>query len=70
MKDMQSKYIGNMVEHLKTLRTSTGLTQEQFGAKLGVSRQTVSSTESKHCALIWSLYLAMVIVFQHISIYT
>ena len=61
---MQSKYTGNMVKHLKKLRMSAGLTQEQFGAKLGISRQTVSNIENEQWSLTWRLYLAMVLVFQ------
>ena len=64
IKAMQSKYIVNMMEHLKTLRMSCSLTQEQFAVKLGITRQTISVIEKKRGDLTWSLYLAMVLVFQ------
>ena len=60
---LKSEYIRRMVKYLKTLRMSAGLTQEQFGAKLGVSRQTISFIENEQGSLTWSLYLAMVCVF-------
>lgn len=35
-----------MLNHVKTLRESHNLTQEQLAARLGVSRQTIISIES------------------------
>jgi len=61
---MQKEYIDRMVKKLPVLRTSIDLTQEQFGAKLGVSRQTIVAIENEKSPLTWSLYLAMVCVFQ------
>ena len=61
---MQNEYMNRMVKKMKLLRKTTGLTQEQLGIKLGVTRQTISFIENEHCSLTWSLYLAMVCVFQ------
>lgn len=63
-KSIQNKYVSNMVKYLKVLRMSAGLTQKQFGAKLGVSRQTISFIENEQHSLTWSLYLSMVCLFQ------
>ena len=61
---MQNEYIGNMVKYLRVLRVSTGLTQQQLGVKLGVTRQTISFIENEQHSLTWSLYLSMVCLFQ------
>ena len=62
--EMQNQYTNRMIKNLKKLRESAGLTQEKLGVKLGVSRQTISTIETRNCSLTWSLYLAMVCVFQ------
>ena len=61
---MQEEYIGRTVKNLPVLRVAVGLTQEQLGAKLGVSRQTVVAIENGKSPLTWSMYLAMLYVFQ------
>ena len=60
---MQDEYINRMVKNLPVLRAAVGLTQEQLGEKLGVSRQTVVAIENKKTPLTWSMYLAIVCVF-------
>ena len=62
---MQDEYISRMVKNLPVLRAAVGLTQEQLGAKLGVSRQTIVAIENGKSPLTWSMYLAMVCVFQN-----
>lgn len=61
---MQDEYIERMIKKLPVLRTAINLTQEQLGAKLGVSRQTIVAIENKKSPLTWSLYLAVVLLFQ------
>jgi len=61
---MQDVYVGRMVKNLPVLRVAIGLTQEQLGIKLGVSRQTIVAIENQKSPLTWSLYLAMVCVFN------
>lgn len=60
---MQDEFIARMIKNLPVLRVSVDLTQEQLGAKLGVSRQTIVAIENGKSPLTWSLYLAMVCVF-------
>lgn len=60
---MQDEFIARMIKNLPVLRASVNLTQEQLGAKLGVSRQTIVAIENGKSPLTWSLYLAMVCVF-------
>ena len=61
---MQDEFISQMVKNLPVLRVAIGLTQEQLGTKLGVSRQTIVAIENQKSPLTWSLYLAMVCVFS------
>lgn len=61
---MQDEYISRMRKNLPVLRAAVDLTQEQLGAKLGVSRQTIVAIENDKNTLTWSLYLAMVCVFS------
>ncbi|MGC4018565.1 MAG: helix-turn-helix domain-containing protein [Muricomes sp.] len=61
---MQDEYLGRMVKNLSVLRASVDLTQKQLGEKLGVSRQTIVAIENGKSPLTWSLYLAIVLVFQ------
>jgi DNA-binding XRE family transcriptional regulator len=61
---MQNEYINKMIRNLPVLRAAVDLTQEQLGAKLGVSRQTIVAVENGKSPLTWSLYLAMILVFQ------
>lgn len=60
---MQDEYLARMIKNLPVLRAAVDLTQEQLGAKLGVSRQTIVAIENGKSPLTWSLYLAMVCVF-------
>jgi DNA-binding XRE family transcriptional regulator len=61
---MKADYIERMLKNLPALRASIGLTQEQLGKKLGMSRQTIVAIETRKRPLPWDLYLAMVCVFQ------
>ena len=61
---MQNEYIGRMVKNLPLLRASVELTQEHLSEKLGISRQTIVAIENEKSPLTWSLYLAMVCVFE------
>lgn len=61
---MQDEYLGHLVKNLPVLRASVDLTQRQLGAKLGISRQTIVAIENGKSPLTWSLYLAMILVFQ------
>ena len=61
---MQDEYISRMVKNLPVLRAAVGLTQEQLGSKVGVSRQTIVAIENQKNPLTWSLYLAVVCVFE------
>jgi len=61
---MQNEYIERMVKNLPVLRAAIDITQMQLGEKVGVSRQTIVAIENRKSPLNWTLYLAMVCVFQ------
>jgi len=62
--DMQNKYIDVMVKNMPVLRTSIRMTQAQLSEKVGVSRQTIVAIETKKRTMPWTLYLAIVHIFQ------
>ncbi|HEX4680882.1 MAG TPA: helix-turn-helix domain-containing protein [Gaiellaceae bacterium] len=49
---------------LQQKRLMTGLTQEEFAAELGVSRQTISSIENRHTVPSVRLALALAIALH------
>jgi len=61
---MQNEYIDVLIKNLPVLRAATSMTQAQLAEKIGVSRQTIVSIETRKRPLPWSLYLAIICVFQ------
>lgn len=61
---MQDEFIDAMINNLPVLRASTGMTQAQLAGKVGVSRQTIVAIETRKRSMPWTLYLALVCVFQ------
>ena len=61
---MKDEYIERMIKNLPLLRAAVGFTQVQLGKKIGMSRQIIVAIENRKHPLSWSLYLAIVCVFQ------
>ena len=61
---MQDEFIDIMIKNLPVLRASANMTQAQLAEKTGVSRQTIVSIENRKRPLPWTLYLAIVCVFE------
>ncbi len=57
--------IAKLVEELPFLRTKLGMSQEELGLFLGVSRQTYSSIETKRRKMSWSLFLSLILIFDY-----
>lgn len=55
--------IKNMTENLPMLRTKLGLTQEELAAKIGISRSTVVSIETKKRDMTWNTFLSLILLF-------
>lgn len=59
-KDMLIK---NMTENLPVLRAKLELTQDELGARIGMSRSTVAAVETGKRAMTWNTFLSLVLVF-------
>jgi DNA-binding XRE family transcriptional regulator len=60
--------ISVMIKALPVFRTSINLTQEQLAFKLGISRQTVVSIENGKQKMSWTVFLALMFIFnEHIE---
>lgn len=57
-------YIERMAENLPVLRAKFGLTQEELGFKIDVSRQTIVAIETRKRKMTWSVFLALVTIFK------
>lgn len=57
-------YIDRMAENLPVLRAKFGLTQEELGLKINVSRQTIVAIETKKRKMTWSVFLALITIFK------
>ena len=61
---MQNEYIVSMIKNMPVLRATTNMTQAALAEKIGVSRQTIVAIETRKRPMSWSLYLAMICVFE------
>ena len=59
----QEMLLEHLVDRLPALRKKYGISQTEFGEKIGVSRQTVSAIERKKTPLTWTTALAMLMFF-------
>ena len=55
--------IKNMTENLPVLRAKLGITQEDLGEKIGISRSTIVSIENKKREMTWNTFLSLILVF-------
>ncbi len=59
---LKQEIIDEFVEKLPGIRKRFGLSQTDFGEKVGLSRQSISSIERKSVPLTWDTFLAMALV--------
>lgn len=59
--EKQQEMIGQLVRKLPQIRKEMGISQTEFGKKVGLSRQTISSIERGGVPLSWNNYLAIMI---------
>lgn len=60
----RQKYVTAMIDNLPLLRAKLGLSQEELGKQIGISRQQVANFENRKRTLTWTSYLALVSVFS------
>ena len=60
----QEDFIEKMVKNLPVLRASIRISRRELANKIGITRQSMMSIETRKRPLQWSTYLALVLVFQ------
>ena len=60
----REKYVNAMIDNLPLLRAKLGLSQEQLGKRIGISRQQIANFENRKRRLTWASYLALTSVFS------
>lgn len=63
-KDIKQKLIHKMVVELPQIRKEMKISQTEFGKKVGLSRQTISSIERGKAPLTWNNYLAIMMFLE------
>lgn len=61
----KAKLISRLIDELPVLRTKLGLSQDELGNLVGISRQTYSSIETGRRKMSWSLYLSLIFIFDY-----
>lgn len=61
--DIQKEMMKDLADSLPRLRKRLKISQTDFGEKVGLSRQTISSIERKATSLTWNNYLAIMMFF-------
>lgn len=61
----RDRQIAQLVKELPVLRIRLGVSQEEMGELLGITRQTYSAIETGRRAMSWSLYLSLIFLFEH-----
>ena len=59
--EKQQEMINQLVQKLPHIRKEMKISQTEFGKKVGLSRQTISSIERGSVTLSWNNYLAIMI---------
>jgi len=63
--EMKNQLISKLIEELPVLRTKLGISQDELGNWVGISRQTYSAIETKKKKMTWSVYLSLILVFDN-----
>ena len=65
--DYKSASVELLIENLSALRARIGITQEELANILGISRQTYYSFENGKREMQWSIFLALVFIFDSVK---
>ena len=63
----RERLISRLIDELPVLRTKLGLSQDELAGILDISRQTYSYMETKRRKMSWSIYLALILLFDNNS---
>lgn len=61
----KDNFIATLTPNLTVLRTKAEISQEELANLIGVSRQTYSAIERKVRRMAWSIYLSLVLFYDH-----
>ena len=61
----KEKLIDILTDELPVLRAKIGLSQDELSKIIGVSRQTYSAVETKKRKMSWSMFMTLVLFFEH-----
>lgn len=61
----KNAFIARLVDELPVLRLKLGISQDEMGNMLGISRQTYSSIETKRRKMSWPIYLSLILIFDY-----
>lgn len=61
----RDRMIAQLVKELPVLRIKLGVSQEEMGEMLGITRQTYSAIETGRRIMSWSQYLSLIFIFEH-----
>lgn len=62
---VRDKLIADVTDELPVLRAKMAITQEDLSQLVGISRQTYSKVESKKKRMNWTVFLALIAVFEY-----
>ncbi len=60
----KAQYCSEMAKNLSTLRAKLGLSQNELGQLIGVSRQAISAFENNSRALPWCHFTSLLFLFN------
>ena len=60
----KDEFIEKMTNYLPTFRVKLGLTQEELGEIVGVSKYTILGMERHQRKMSWGTFLSLILVFQ------
>lgn len=63
--EQKSALADKMITELPVLRARLGLSQEELGEKIGLSRQMVVAMETRKRPMTWNTYLSLILLFLH-----
>jgi len=68
LEKLQMHYAEQMVTYLPAMRHTLNVTQKELAERVGLTRQTIISFETRQRPLPWHTYLALVLYFQQYDI--